>query len=238
MRIMGRDLRRVINEEVRRSMKLSLREIRVDDNEEQDAASDEYTPYEEDPELEGDHTGDDDSEEDERNGMYESVQNSLGILMATMPSLSDRSEKVMTGLEDIYVNGKDSRHGKAVLRTLEKIKTNWGGSHVGKMGIASAIAGGLGALAGGAVIPGVGAAGGAALGMGATAWVEKVEDKKALAVISSLCTGRVAGLEPEESEYYLDVLDVVLSWYWDTPFEDKYQEVKFIETLVKFINSN
>jgi len=238
MRITGRDLRRVINEEVRRS--IGLREIRVNNDEEpvaQDGEgdeSDEYEPYEEDEE--------DEEANDEREGMYASLVNNLSILMSTMPNLEQRKAKVLSGLEDIYLRGANSKWSKAVLRTLEKAKNTEGMTNaVGKMGILGALGGAAGAILGGATTfgtgAGVGAAGGAAIGMAAEAATQKSEDKVALAVISSLYTGRVAGLLEEESEYYLNTLDFDFDWYWDTPFEDKYQDVKFIETLVRFINS-
>jgi len=207
MRITGRDLRRLINEEVRRS--IGLREIRVNNDEEpvaQDGEgdeSDEYEPYEEDEEDAKKPVAAD--ENDERAYMFDSLKRDISTLMSSELALRTHLSDVLFGLEDIFKNGKSSRWSKAVMQTLEKANENrtFGGF---LMSAANPI-------------------------------FDKYEDKIAITVIAALSTGHTAGVEKDDENYWGNTLGFDFDWYWDTDFEDTYQDVKFLLPLIKLINS-
>ena len=89
MRITGRELRRVINEEVRRSMKLNLRE---------DAES---TISEKLPRAE-----------------YDSLTSRLKNLITSDDKLKAETGNVLAAIGDIWMNGKESVYAKAIIRSL------------------------------------------------------------------------------------------------------------------------
>ena len=207
MRITGRDLRKVINEEVRRSM--GLREIRVNSDEEpaaqDDENSDEYEPYEEDEDEEDAKKPVAAEEDNERANMFNSLKRDINTLMSSELALRNQLPAVFVGLEDIFKNGQSSRWSKAVMKTLKKANENrtFGGF---LMSAANPI-------------------------------FDKYEDKIAITVIAALSSGRIAGIEKGDENYWGNTLGFDFDWWLDTDFEDTYQDVKFLVPLIKFINS-
>jgi len=196
MRISSRDLRKLINEELRRS--IGLREIRVasgpeaassgapmgadEDEEEGEADDKEETPA-------GEEEDDEEVSDGDRYDDYLTLVRDITTLMNVEDVLKPQLPAVLVGLEHILKNGKASKYAVAVTATL--------------------VAGDQ----------------------------ELNEDQLALAVIAALKKGRSAGAKKTDSHYFMTTLNFDFDWWWDTKFEDKLQDVKFVESLVKFIES-